>query len=170
MYSKFIEHNSNEISGVLVGANTLGTNDANRSNTEVHERSLDFKISQSDRRNIGFNVNDDLLPLLKIQGYSYISDDDVFEWIESKEEIDLTKFWEIVKGIMEEFEVEEEWVSKTFNVPITGKKQTQENNQPTVPEPLMKAILNLIKNEAIHFTEQKNNDQPHKPWERNYNQ
>ena len=166
VYSKFIEHNSNEISGVLVGANTLGSNDANRSNTEVHERSLDFKISQSDRRDIGFDANDDLLPLLKTQGYSYISDDDIFEWIESKEEIDLTKFWEIVKGIMEEFEVDIEWVSKTFNVPITGKKQTQKNNQPTVPEPLMKAILNLIKNEALYITEQKDNSSQPQSWEK----
>lgn len=168
VYSKFIEHNSNEISGVLVGANTLGTNDANRSNTEVHERSLDFKISQSDRRNIGFNVNDDLLPLLKIQGYSYISDDDVFEWIESKEEIDLTKFWEIVKGIMEDFDVDEEWISKTFNVPITGKKQKQNNNQTVTSEPLLKAILKLIKNEAIHTTEQEHTNPTDQPWKKDY--
>ena len=168
VYSKFIEQNSNEISGVLVGANTLGSNDANRSNTEVHERSLDFKISQSDRRNIGFNVNDELLPLLKIQGYSYISDDDIFEWIESKEEIDLTKFWEIVKGIMEEFDVDEEWVSKTFNVPITGKKQTISSNQNPVPAPLMQAILKLIKNEAIQVTEQEDRNPTNKPWEKDY--
>ncbi|URC13956.1 hypothetical protein [Flavobacterium sp. B183] len=60
-----------------------------------------------------------------MQGYKSISDDDIFEWIESKEEIDLTKFWEIVKGIMEEYEVDEEWISKTFNIPIIGKKKVQ---------------------------------------------
>jgi hypothetical protein len=168
VYSKFIEQNSNEISGVLVGANTLGSNDANRSNTEVHERSLDFKISQSDRRNIGFNVNDDLLPLLKIQGYSYISDDDVFEWIESKEEIDLIKFWEIVKGIMEDFNVDEEWLSKTFNVPINGKKQTQSNNQIVASAPIMEAILKLIKNEAIQNPEQEDNNPANQPWKKDY--
>lgn len=167
VYSKFIEHNSNEISGVLVGANTLGSNDANRSNTEVHERSLDYKISQSDRRDIGFDVNDDLLTLLRLQGYSEFSDDDFFEWIESKEEIDLTKFWEIVKGIMEEFDVDEEWVSKTFNVPITGKKQPQTNNQNAVPAPLMQAILNLIKNE-IYNPEQENTDPSTTPWKKDY--
>ena len=78
VYSKFIEHNSNEISGVIVGSNTLGSNESNRSNTEVHERSLDYKISQADRRDISFTVNDELMPLLKLQGYNYISDDDVF--------------------------------------------------------------------------------------------
>ena len=67
---------------------------------------------------------------------------------------------------MEEFEVDIEWVSKTFNVPITGKKQTQTNNQPTVPEPLMKAILNLIKNEALYITEQKDNSSQPQSWKK----
>lgn len=123
VYSKFIEQNSNEISGVLVGSNTLGQNAANRSQTEVHERSLDYKISQADRRDIAFNVNDCLLPMLKKQGYNYISDDDIFEWIESKEEIDLVQFWSITQGIMLDYEVEQDWLSETFNVPIVGKKQ-----------------------------------------------
>lgn len=143
VYSKFIEQNSNEISGVLVGANTLGSNDANRSNTEVHERSLDYKISQSDRRDIAFNVNDELLPLLQIQGYGYISEDDKFEWIESKEEIDLTKFWEIVKGIMEEYDIDEDWISKTFNIPIVGKKKSP---NPTLANDNNFKALALIRN------------------------
>ena len=131
VYSKFIEQNSNEISGVLVGSNTLGQDAANRSQTEVHERSLDYKISQADRRDIAFTVNDILLPMLKMQGYSYISDDDIFEWIESKEEIDLNQYWTIVQGVMQEYEVEQDWLSETFNIPIVGKKQTI---IPTIPQ------------------------------------
>ena len=133
VYSKFIEQNSNEISAVIVGSNTLTANAANRSQTEVHERSLDFKISQADRRDISFNVNDELIPLLIAQGYSELSNDDVLEWIESKEEIDLQQYWNIVQGILQDHEVDPEWLSTTFNVPITGKKQrqiiTNQNNQ-----------------------------------------
>lgn len=124
VYSKFIEQNSDEISGVIVGSNTLGSNESNRSNTEVHERSLDYKISQADRRDIAFTVNDDLFPLLKMQGYNFISDDDVFEWVEGKEEIDLNQFWTVVNGIMQEYEVEQDWLSETFNIPIVGKKKS----------------------------------------------
>jgi hypothetical protein len=131
VYSKFIEHNSNEIAGVLVGSNTLGSNESNRSNTEVHERSLDYKISQADRRDITFTVNDELMPLLKLQGYSYLSDDDVFEWIESKEEIDLNQYWTMVSGIMQRYEVEQDWIAETFNIPIVGKiQQTQPIQNP----------------------------------------
>jgi hypothetical protein len=99
VYSKFIEHNSNEISGVIVGSNTLTQDAANRSQTEVHERSLDHKITLADRRDISFTINDVLLPMIKSQGYSYISDDDVFEWIEEKEEVDLVQ-WNNTSDIM----------------------------------------------------------------------
>ena len=170
VYSKFIEHNSNEISGVLVGSNTLGSNESNRSNTEVHERSLDYKISQADRRDITFTVNDELIPLLKMQGYSYLSDDDVFEWIESKEEIDLTQYWAIVQGLMQSYEIEQDWISETFNIPIVGKKQAitpalatqlQSANQ----EAIYKALLKLIPND---ITEQEDSNPGNEPWKRDY--
>ena len=170
VYSKFIEHNSNEIAGVLVGSNTLAQDAANRSQTEVHERSLDYKISQSDRRAIAFNVNDDLIPLLKMQGYNYLSDDDVFEWIESKEEIDLTQYWAIVQGLMQSYDIEQDWISETFNIPIVGKKQAitpalatqlQSANQ----EAIYKALLKLIPND---ITEQEDSNPTNKPWERDY--
>lgn len=165
MYSKFIEQNSNEISGVLVGSNTLGQDAANRSQTEVHERSLDYKISQADRRDIAFNVNDDLLPMLKNQGYSYISDDDIFEWIESKEEIDLIQYWGIVQGLMQNYEVEQDWLSETFNIPITGKKQYTPQSEVAIQQAIFKAISTL----SLDDTKQKNNSSKTKPWQRDYN-
>lgn len=128
VYFQFIKHNSDTIAGVLVGSNTLAQDAANRSQTEVHERSLDYKISQADRRDIKFTVNDELMPLLQLQGYSYISDDDVFEWIESKEEIDLIQYWTVVQGLLQNYDVEEDWIKETFNIPITGKKQVTQNN------------------------------------------
>lgn len=124
VYSKFIEHNSDEIAGVIVGSTTLSQDNANRSQSEVHERSLDFKISQADRRDIAFTVNDELMPLLKLQGYNYISDDDIFEWDEGKEAIDINQLWTVVSGIMQNYEVEQEWLEKTFSIPLIGKKKS----------------------------------------------
>ena len=174
VYSKFIEHNSNEIAGVLVGSNTLAQDAANRSQTEVHERSLDYKISQSDRRAIAFNVNDDLIPLLRMQGYSYLSEDDVFEWIESKEEIDLTQYWSIVQGIMQNYEVDQEWISETFNIPIMGKKETtpseiiaqlQSGKQMAMLKPILEAISKLKDYETSN-TEQKDNSSQPQSWKK----
>lgn len=176
VYSKFIEYNSDEIAGVLVGSNTLGSNESNRSNTEVHERSLDYKISQADRRDITFTVNDELIPLLKLQGYNYLSDDDVFEWIESKEEIDLTKYWEIVQGLMQKYDIDQDWISETFNIPIVGLKkfseseiiaQLQSAKQMGMLTPILEAVSKL-KEYEVYDTKQKNNAPTNKPWKRDY--
>jgi len=168
VYSKFIEHNSNEIAGVLVGSNTLGQNEANRSNTEVHERSLDYKISQADRRDIAFTVNDELIPLLKMQGYSYLSDDDVFEWIESKEEIDLNQYWTMVQGIMQYFEVEQDWISETFNIPLVGRKQQSPVDTMTQLQ-AAKQLEAILKRTNNGVTNQKDIHPTAKPWQKNYN-
>ena len=171
VYSKFIEQNSNEISGVLVGSNTLGQNAANRSQTEVHERSLDYKISQSDRRDIAFNVNDRLIPMLKMQGYSYISDDDIFEWIESKEEIDLLQFWTIAQGIMQDYEVEQDWLAETFNVPIVGKKVVTANNftaEATIQKVLLNAMQLNIKDEKNTISTEDDTNPSPEPWKKDY--
>jgi hypothetical protein len=166
VYSKFIEQNSNEISGVIVGSNTLSLNSANRSQTEVHERSLDFKISQSDRREITFTVNDELIPLLKQQGYSYLSDDDVFEWEESKEEIELSQYWTITQGIMNDYEVNMDWLAETFNIPIVGKKQ-QSANEIIAQFKTAKQIEALLTPPTNETTKQKNSS-TNKPWKRDY--
>lgn len=135
VFDKFIERNVNIVAGIIVGSSTLSSDSANRAQTEVHERSLDYKISQSDRRDIAFTVNDDLLPILKKQGYTYISDDDIFEWIESKEEIDLVQYWSIVQGLLQEYDIEEDWLASTFNVPITGKKKSMALTPQVIEEP-----------------------------------
>ncbi len=175
VYSKFIEQNSNEIAGVIVGSNTLGQNAANRSQTEVHERSLDYKISQADRRDISFNVNDDLMPLLKLQGYNYISDDDVFEWIESKEEIELNEYWTIVQGIMQNYDVEQEWISKTFSIPIVGKRTAinpagfgQEELDAKINSlaAVIKMLHQIDQNEDERLTNEANKGKSHNTWER----
>lgn len=124
VYQKFIDQNSSEISSVIVGSNTLSRDASNRAQTQIHEDSLDYKISQSDRRNIQFTINDKLFPLLQMQGYNFFGEDDIFEWIEAKEELDLNDYWTIVRGVMEEHEVDQEWLSKTFSIPITGKKKS----------------------------------------------
>lgn len=167
VYYQFIKHNSDTIAGVLVGSNTLGQNESNRSNTEVHERSLDFKISQADRRDITFTVNDELMPLLKLQGYSYISDDDVFEWIESKEEIDLMQYWNVVQGILQNYDVEEDWIKETFNIPIIGKKQSSGNNFNTEAV-LKEIILKTLETPELYneLTKTKNISTEPKPWKR----
>ncbi|MEG0927248.1 phage portal protein family protein [Chryseobacterium sp.] len=124
VYSQFMQANSNEISKVLVGSTMLSDQGTNRAQTEVHERSLDNRISQADKRKIQFIVNDQLFPLLRLQGYN-ISEDDIFEWKTAEQEASLTELWNITSGLLNNgYEVKQEWMSQTFNIPIEGKKKT----------------------------------------------
>lgn len=124
VYSQFMQANSNEISKVLVGSTMLSDQGTNRSQTEVHERSLDNRIAQADKRKIQFIVNDQLFPLLRLQGYN-ISEDDIFEWKTAEQETSLTELWTITSGLLlNGYEVQQEWMSQTFNIPIEGKKKT----------------------------------------------
>lgn len=126
VYMQFMKSNSDEISKQLVGSTMLSDQGTNRSQTEVHERSLDYRLAQADKRMIQFIVNDQLFPLLRLQGYN-ISEDDFFEFKTAEQETDLPQLWEITNGLLTAgYEVEQDWISKTFNIPIESKKKIQQ--------------------------------------------
>lgn len=130
VYKQFMQTNADEISKQLVGSTMLSDQGSNRSQTEVHERTLDDKISQADKRNITFIVNDWLLPLLQMQGYR-VSPDDVYEFKTAEQEMDLDKLWSITSGLLSNgFDVEQDWISKTFNIPLGAKKKIQSVTKP----------------------------------------
>lgn len=128
VYKQFMQTNTDDISKMIVGSTMLSDQGSNRSQTEVHERSLDNKIAQADKRMIQFMVNDQLFPLLRLQGYN-ISEDDVFEFKTAEQEIDLVQLWSIVQGLLGAgYDVEQDWISKTFNIPLGAKKKIQQPN------------------------------------------
>lgn len=123
VYKQFLQTNADEISKQLVGSTMLSDQGTNRSQTEVHERSLDNKIAQADKRMIQFIINDQLFPLLRMHGYK-IGDNDFFEFKTAEQEIDLDKLWNITNGLlMNGYEPEQEWISKTFNIPLVGDRR-----------------------------------------------
>lgn len=129
VYLQFMQTNDNQISKQLVGSATLSDSNNNRSQTEVHERSLDFKIAQADKRFIQFVINDQLFPLLRLQGYN-LSEDLVFEWKTAEQEVPLSDLWNITNGMLTHgFPVDAEWLSKTFNIPFTGERKSESEDK-----------------------------------------
>ncbi|WP_271782214.1 phage portal protein family protein [Aquimarina algiphila] len=122
-FDKFTERNNGEISKPIVGGTMLTDDGSSKSQSEVHERNIDDKIAVSDKRFITFLVNDKLIPLLQFQGYTFFKDGDRFAFNQSHN-LDLDTFWTITNGVMQEYEVDEEWLSKTFSIPIVGKKKS----------------------------------------------
>ncbi len=123
VYDKQIERCNSEMSKRILGGTMVSDNGSSRSQSEVHERTLDDKIAGFDRKIIAFLVNDQVLPLLAKHGMPF-TENDKFVFDEQKKR-DLNKLWEIVNEILDKYDVPDEWVSKTFNIPIEGRKKQE---------------------------------------------
>ncbi|MGR3790682.1 phage portal protein family protein [Flavobacterium sp. TN-1] len=123
VYKEFIQSNAEVVSKLLVGSSTLSDQAGNRSQTEVHERTLDGKIAMADKRMIAFAINDQLFDLLILQGYK-ITPDDVFRFKTAQQEVDISQLWTITSGMINNgFTIDTNWLSQTFNIPLTLEKQ-----------------------------------------------
>ncbi|MCT4698466.1 phage portal protein family protein [Tenacibaculum haliotis] len=131
-YLQFIKTNADMVSKQLVGSTMLSDQGSNRSQTEVHERTLDNKIAQADKRLISFIVNDQLFPLLESQGYK-ISPEDMFEFKPAKQVLSLKELWKVTDGLLKSgHEIPLDWLSKSFNIPIDSKKKTLTPNKDVI--------------------------------------
>lgn len=122
-YEKQIRLHDEQISKPIVGSATMTDTSGNRSQTEVHERTLDDKISISDKRFISFIINDQLFPMLQEMGFPFDNTKMKFVFDET-ETMSLSEQWKMVWEAISEFEIDTEWIATTFNIPITGVKTT----------------------------------------------
>ncbi|MEO6176787.1 MAG: DUF935 family protein [Flavobacterium circumlabens] len=122
-YEKQIRLHDEQISKPIVGSATMTDTAGNRSQTEVHERTLDDKIAINDKRFISFIINDQLFPLLQEMGFPFDNTKMKFVFDET-ETMSMTEHWKMVWEAIGEFEIDTEWIAKTFNIPITGVKNT----------------------------------------------
>jgi hypothetical protein len=122
IFMEQIKTTNDEMSKNIVGGTMVIDDGSSRSQSEVHERTLDDKIAEKDRRMIEFTVNNKLIPMLRMHGFKF-NDNERFVFDRS-ESLTLKEHWEIVQGVLTTHEVDEQWISKTFNVPIVSKKQT----------------------------------------------
>ena len=126
IFMEQIKTTNDEMSKAFLGGTMVVDDGSSRSQSEVHERTLDEKIAEKDRRMIEFTVNNKLIPMLRMHGFKF-NDNERFVFDRS-ESLSLKEHWEIVQGVLNSYEVDEQWISKTFNVPILGKKESQAVN------------------------------------------
>lgn len=122
VYDKQIERINGEMAKPITGGTMLTDNGASKSQSEVHERNLDDKIAWMDKRMIEFVVNDQLLSIMAAWGWNINPETDRFVY-EENNDLSLDELWKIVLGMLEYFEIDLQWISKKFNIPITGVKK-----------------------------------------------
>ncbi|MBQ6723847.1 MAG: DUF935 family protein [Paludibacteraceae bacterium] len=127
-----------EMSKPITGGTMVTDDGSSRSQSEVHERNLDDKLAESDRRKIQFVVNNQLIPIMQYWGWPVNPETDKFQWDDT---FDLTpnQHWNIVNQILNRYTVDQEWIAKTFNVPILEERQepqfVNEPNENDEPHP-----------------------------------
>lgn len=126
VYDKQIERTNSEISKQILGGTMVSDSGSSRSQSEVHERTLDNKIAEADRRFVEFLINDKLIPMLQAHGHPF-NENDKFVFDRSQN-IPLKDHWEIVNEALKEYDIPDEWISKTFKIPINGRKKKEEGN------------------------------------------
>ncbi len=129
VFDALIKRTNSEIAKTICGGTMLTDDGSSRSQSEVHERNLDDKIAESDRRMVAFVVNNQLIPILHSWGYPVNPATDKFQF-DAGFELSLKEHFDIVDKLMNTYEVDEQWLSKTFNIPIVGKKTTNPVTNP----------------------------------------
>ena len=125
IYDQQIERCNGEISKRITGGTMNSDNGSSKSQAEVHERNLDDKLAENDRRIVEFTVMDQLFPMMKHKGFN--PDTDGFAFDRSRA-INAKDHWFIVNEALDHYEIDQDWVAKTFQMPIKGKKE-----QPATP-------------------------------------
>lgn len=132
VYEAQAKFHDDQVSKRFLGGTMVSDNGSSRSQSEVHERTLDGKISISDQRFIRFLTNDQLFPVLQSLGFPFDNTKMDFMFDET-EELSLTEHWKIVSEAVAQFDFDAkgvEWIAKTFNIPIKGLKKTASNTNP----------------------------------------
>lgn len=105
----------------IVGGTMINADGSSRSQSEVHQGNFDSKIIEADKRKCEFVVNGQLLPLMRLYGYQFGDNDKMA--FDRKQAIDYKAKGEMLKIVLEHYEVNEDWIRKDLQIPITKPKQ-----------------------------------------------
>jgi phage gp29-like protein len=116
----------NQVSKRFLGSTTITDEGANRNQTQVHIETLDDKLALDDKRLIMFTVNDMLFPVLQSFGFPFDNTKMAFQFDET-EDLTLTEQWSMTNEALAHYELDENEIQKTFNLPIKSKKTRDSN-------------------------------------------
>ncbi|MCX6277677.1 MAG: DUF935 family protein [Bacteroidetes bacterium] len=123
VYDMRIERCNTEMSKLILGVTMTMDNGSSMSQSEVHERQLQF-ISSTDADMVRDIVNTRLFPFLKQHGFNF--DGHRFDWDES---IEYTPEQQLAIDtlMLANYMVDPKYFADKYNVPITGEKNAQQS-------------------------------------------
>jgi SPP1 gp7 family putative phage head morphogenesis protein len=123
MFDGLVERCNTEISKRIVGGTMVSDNGSSHSQSKTHQSNFDEKIAESDKRKCEFVTTGQLMPMMAKYSYPFTANDRfAFDRSAKLSPTELAKIFEVVS---KEFDVDEDWVRKNLQIPITGKKAQQ---------------------------------------------
>jgi len=118
VYDNLINRANSEISKLINGA-VIGeaSSGGSRSKEEVGERTGNM-ITEADKQFLEGYINETLIPRLILLGYPF--NGFAFRFEKSK---DIKSLWEITQGLLTHYDVDEDFITKTFGIPVSKKKE-----------------------------------------------
>lgn len=116
VYNNLMSFANLELSKLLVGVTMMNDNGSSKSQGEVHERATELVI-ETLKRFIKYLIKGKLMPMMvshgfKLQGAKWLYD----------EEKDLDELFTKVIGLLKYYDIEMEWITETFGIPIISAK------------------------------------------------
>lgn len=131
VFDKKIERCNSEISKLVNGVTMMSDNGSSLSQSQVHFNVNQF-IIKADSKDLYNDVNWNLFPHLNRIGFPIDPLKEEFQW-DDTETLGKKDQWAIVSGLLKFYDVDDEWISEQFGVPITGKKTTPVPDSPMPP-------------------------------------
>jgi SPP1 gp7 family putative phage head morphogenesis protein len=125
MFDSLIERCNTEISKRIVGGSMISDNGSSRSQSEVHQSNFDEKIAESDKRKCEFVVNGQLIPMMAHLGFN---GNDRFAFDRSQK-LSPKEVVDMLDKILNHYDVDEDWIKKNTQIPITTKKEVSPFNK-----------------------------------------
>ena len=116
VYNELMHFANLELSKLIAGVTMMNDDGSSKSQGEVHERAVELVI-ETLKRFIKYLVKSKLMPMMvahgfKLQGCKF----------EFDEEKDLDELFTKVMGLLKYYDIEMEWITETFGIPIQGVK------------------------------------------------
>jgi phage gp29-like protein len=120
VFLKQMEYCDAQISKRILGGTMVSDNGSSKSQAEVHQDTLNYIIAERDKKKIEFCINNQVLPILRAAGMPFTETEEfVFD---RSEDLTLKDHWDIIAKALElGYDIKDEWVSETFNFPISGR-------------------------------------------------
>lgn len=155
VFDQMMERCNSEISKLVNGVTMISDNGSSLSQSQVHEK-INNKIIEGDCADWESTVQWYIMPRLQQLGFNINPQTD--EWVfDNTEQLTKGAMWNIVQGILKFHEVDEQWLTETFGVPLTGKRAApimdnqSGGNIPNNMEDLTKVIMQVMKSEPVTF-------------------